>query len=98
MPRLFISQQRLDEWIEQEFITLEDDQITLDDGRRFQLVPAVAFQEVVGGTSDPHEVLGRVKTTEQLADLSAEHYRDSVLIGDVAYQVLEGFVGRPLSQ
>ena len=50
MPRLFISQQRLDEWVEQQRVRLEGKQMTLeDDGRVFQLEEGVFFAEVVGG-------------------------------------------------
>lgn len=95
MARLWISQQKLDDWIEQERVTLQDDLITLEDGRRFHLLPAVNFKQVVGDEADPHAVLGTVKTKSQLVGLSADHYGDSVLIGEVAYQVEEGFVGEP---
>jgi hypothetical protein len=33
-----------------------------------------------------------VKTTEQLQGLKAEHFADSCIIGDAAYEVVEGFV------
>lgn len=95
MARLFISQQQLDQWIEEERVTLQEDRITMDDGRRYQIAAAVFFQQLVGAEADPHDVLDKVKTKVQLAQLSADHYGDSVLIGEVAYQVLEGFVGEP---
>jgi len=95
MSRLFVSQPKLDEWIEQGSASLSEDLITLDDGRCFHLLPAVAFHSVVGAETDPHSVLGTVKTRKQLVELSADHYGDSVLIGEVAYQVVEGFVGEP---
>ena len=47
--------------------------------------------------------MGKVKTKVQLDELEAEHYMDSVICGDVAYQVVEGFLGdlmaaRPIGQ
>jgi hypothetical protein len=93
MPRLFISQHHLDDWIEQKCVQLETDILTLENGGRFRLVPAVFFDKVVGEGADPNQLLGKVKTKGQLAELSAEHYRDSVILGEIAYQVLEGFVG-----
>lgn len=98
MPRLFLSQQRLDEWVEQERIQISEDTMTLDDGKRFRLVPAVYFVSLVGTESDPHDLVGRVKTKAQLASLQAEHYRDSVILGETGYQVVEGFVGEPQRQ
>lgn len=96
MSRLYISQRRLDEWVEQERVSLEETQMTLANGKRFLLIPAVHFVEVVGTDQDPNQLLGTVKTQQQLLVMSAEHYRDSVIVGDVGYQVLEGFVGEPL--
>jgi len=95
MSRLFISQERLDEWVEQDRVKLEDGWMTLQDGKRFRLVQGVFFVEVVGGDPDPHELVGLVKTKAQLAQMDAEHYPGSVIIGDVGYEVREGFVGEP---
>jgi hypothetical protein len=36
--------------------------------------------------------LGRVKTTAQLEALGAEHLADSCIVGEVAYEVVEGYV------
>ena len=41
------------------------------------------------------KMIGRVKETKTLEDMGAEHYMDSVLIGDSAYQVVSGFAGAP---
>ncbi len=95
MSRMYVSYRRLDEWIEQQRVSLAENRLTMADGAVFSLVPAVLFVSVVGGESDPNGLLGKVKTTTQLAEMQAEHYKDSVLLGDVGYQVLEGFVGEP---
>ena len=95
MPRLFISQQRLDEWVEQQRVQLDAMQMTLDDGRVLQLEEGVYFSEVIGGEADPNDLVGRVKTKHQLDELGAEHYPGSVIMGDVGYEVRDGFVGKP---
>lgn len=95
MARLFISHVRLDEWTAQERAAVADDQLRLQDGRSFSLHPAVLFTGVVGNEPDPHDLLGRVKTEAQLADLEADHYQQAVIVGDVGYQVVEGFIGEP---
>jgi hypothetical protein len=86
----------LDEWLEKDRIQIDDDTMTLEDGKRFRLVPAVYFMQVVGDDADAHDLLEKVKTKPQLDEISAEHYRDSVIVGEVGYQVLEGFVGETL--
>jgi hypothetical protein len=93
MARLFISLPRLDGWIEQGLVSIDNGRMMLTDGKNFRLVSAVLFRSVVGGEEDPHRLLGKVLTGEGLTALSAEHYKDSVLIGEIGYQVLEGFVG-----
>ena len=37
-------------------------------------------------------MLHKVKTTDALKQMGAEHYRESVLLGEVAYQVQQGFL------
>jgi hypothetical protein len=92
---MYVSFRRLDEWIEQQRVSLVEDRLTMADGANFRLLPAVLFVTVVGGDADPNGLLGKVKTATQLSHMKAEHYKDSVLLGDVGYQVLEGFVGEP---
>jgi hypothetical protein len=93
MARLFMTYRGLDQWVEQKKATLTGDQLVMQDGRTYLLIAAVHFTSVVGGEVDPHELLGKVKTETQLSAINAEHYKDSVLLGDVGYQVVEGFVG-----
>lgn len=93
MSRLFISQKRLDSWLEQERITIEDRVMTLANGQRFELSPAVFVSELVGSKVDPNEIVGKVKTRKQLEEMAAEHVHDSLIMGEVGYQVVEGFVG-----
>jgi len=92
--RLFMSQEVLDEWSADNKIELEENALTIIDlDRRFDLLPAVHFVADVGDGNDAYELVGRVKNEEQLAEMGAEHYMDSVLLGDSAYQVIQGFVG-----
>ena len=63
------------------------------EGQTYSIQAAVRFLETVCGGADPHDLLGRVKTLPQLAQLGAEHYMDSVLLGDTGYEVQQGFVG-----
>ena len=62
----------------------------------FYISPAVHFQSVEGGGQDPYDILGAVKSSHELAQMGADHYDNSVIIGDYAYVVTPGFVGIPL--
>lgn len=95
--RVFLPQQALDQWLEQGRVTLVDDELTISPaGRRFRLVSAVRFMAEVAGTADGAGLVGKVKSLEQVQALDGEHCADSVILGDNAYQVIEGFLGEPL--
>jgi hypothetical protein len=98
MARLFISQERLDEWTADNKATLSEDQLTLNElGRVFVVEPAVRFMSVAGNEPDPNDFLNRVKTEEELTLLGADLYMTSVIHGETAYEVQPGFVGRAVS-
>ncbi len=98
MARLFISQDRLDEWSADNKATLASDLLTLHElGRVFLVEPAVRFLTVAGDEADPNDLLNRVKTEEELAELGADIYMTSVIHGETAYEVQPGFVGRAVS-
>ena len=91
---LFIAQQTLATWMDQDKIDFDGNLLTIKaDGRQFRLVEAVRFIKVEGDDEDTNDLLGKVKTNEQLERLGAERYRDSVIQSDVAYRVQEGFIG-----
>ena len=95
MAMLFISQARLDTWLAENRVAVDGDVMTLrDDGRSFRIRPAVRFLRVAGGAqADPHDLVGRVKDEAALSALGADHYLDSVILGEVAYDVQSGFLG-----
>ena len=96
MARLFISADQMDRWTAEGKVSLQDDLMTLPAlGRSFKLRTAVRFLSVIEG-ADGNGLLGRVKTDEQLAELGAEHYGASVILGDVGYECEEGFIGLPV--
>ena len=97
MSRLFISVERLDNWTEEGRAALEGDRMTLTElGRAFSMKPAVAFSAVTGTDTDPHDLLGRVKSKEALDEMGAEQFGNSVIYNDTAYDVVDGFIGEPL--
>jgi len=94
MPAVFIAQSTLQQWADAGKVRLEDTTLhLLKEGRSVLLKPAVRFTKLTVGDEDPHSLLGKVKTDDQLRDMGAEHYMDSVIHGDTAYEVVEGFMG-----
>lgn len=76
---------------------LVGDELTASpEGRRFQLESAVRFTSEVTTGEDPNGLVGKVKTVEQLAAIGAEHAQGSVILGDSAYEVIDGFLGELL--
>lgn len=92
--RVFFPQQALDSWLEQGRIALVDDEMTLKpDGQRYRLSSAIRVLAEVAEGNDPHDLVGKVKTMEQIASMGGDHQSDSLVLGDNAYQVIEGFLG-----
>lgn len=92
--RLFVPQQMLDHWLSEGRVEVEGEvMITRPEEQRFGLTTALLFKSEVSGSPDAHDLVGKVKDLEQIAAIGAEHYADSVILGDNAYQVVEGFAG-----
>ena len=58
--------------------------------------PAVYFERVDGSEPDAYQLVGTVKSAQELAQMGAEHYADSVVVGDYAYTVKPGFLAVPV--
>jgi hypothetical protein len=94
LAAVFLSNAMLTQWSDQGKVRLEDTTLTLlQENRTVKLKPAVRFTKTIDGSPDPNSLLGKVKTKEQLDEMKAEHYLDSVILGDTGYQVIEGFLG-----
>jgi hypothetical protein len=93
---LFVSQALLDAWASQGRIDLDGRSIALlggpGRGRRYALEPAVRFLRVAGGAGDEAGLVARVKSLSQVRELGGEAMADSVVLGDVAYEVEPGFL------
>jgi hypothetical protein len=95
VPAVFITNDMLQQWADQGKVRLDDTTLTLlAENRTVKLAPAVRFTRLIDDAGgDPHKLIGKVKTKDQLVELGAEHYLDSVIFGDVGYTVVEGFMG-----
>ena len=95
--RLFVSQSVLDNWLGESRIEVTGEVMTLlPERHRFQLGTAVLFKSELTGAGDPHSLIGRVKDLEQIAALGGDYSEGSVIVGDLAYEVLDGLVGDPI--
>lgn len=65
-------------------------------GRSFAMKPAVCFVKVTGSDVDPHDLIGRVKSKDDIESMGGEPFESSVIYGDLAYDVIDGFIGEPL--
>jgi hypothetical protein len=98
MVRVFISQGCVDRWLGLGGIVLEGDLL------RFTAVPepylfinpSVYFERIDGSDTDPYDIVGAVKTAQELAQMGADHYESSVVLGDFAYTVKPGFIATPV--
>ena len=89
---LFVPQSVLDKWSEQGRIQVTGNVLTiLGEGKNFALTSAVRFMKMEAG-DDTAGLLQKVKTTDALKHMGAEHYMESVILGDSAYQVQQGFL------
>lgn len=94
MAAVFITNAMLLQWSDAGKVRLDDTTLTLlQENRTVKLQPAVRFLKLIDGGEDPNKLIGKVKTPEQLLEMKAEHYMDSVILGDIGYTVVEGFLG-----
>ena len=74
-------------------ISVDSDKISLPDfPAPFKLAPAVYFTKMVAGEDDTHKLIGKTAETAMLEKKGYEHYQNSVLVGECAYEVKEGFL------
>lgn len=92
--RVFVPLQQLEDWLSDGRAELTGDVLTMG-GQRFAVGSGVRFLAEVAGGADELSLVGRVKSADQLISMEAEHAGDSVVLGDNAYQVLEGYVLAP---
>ncbi|MCK9521888.1 MAG: hypothetical protein M0R76_02445 [Proteobacteria bacterium] len=95
--RMFWPQAQMDEWVLDEKAVIADNVLSLhDDPLKYALHQALHFVADVADGTDPHQLVGKVKEVQTVLEMGAEHYMDSVILGDAAYQVVQGFTGVPI--
>jgi hypothetical protein len=89
---LFVPQEMLDRWADQGRVELKGHVLTLlREKKSFQLTSAVRFLKLEAG-EDVARLLNKVKTLDALKQMRAEQYMSSVVLGEAAYKVQQGFL------
>lgn len=98
MVRVFVSQNCIDRWHGAGGIALDGELLRFYavPGTSLFINPSVYFERIDGGETDPYDIVGSVKTASELAQMGAEHFATSVVLGDYAYTVNPGFIASPV--
>lgn len=99
MPRIFVAQALVDQWLAEGLIQLDGELLRLSAGTSVTslfITPAVCFEQVDGDDQDPYQVVGCVKSSIELSQMGAEHFDTSVVLGELAYTVMPGFLAVPV--
>lgn len=96
-PRLFVSHRLLDGGMDTGAVLFDGDTLSLKEypALTWSIEPAVHFlqvdgQEGAGGKGQ--DLVGKVRSNDELDALGAEHFGTAVLVEDLAYTVRPGFV------
>jgi hypothetical protein len=90
-PRLFISQEKLDAMTATGRVVLDGLMLVFPHGGATLLLESGVYVAQAVDGADPHDLVGRVQTDEQLVSLGAERMGGSLLVGEVGYDCVEGF-------
>ncbi|AKU91201.1 hypothetical protein [Vulgatibacter incomptus] len=88
---LFVPQATLDGWLAEGRVDVSGDGLVIPGGPTLPLESACRFVEILDG-EDTAGLLGKVKAEPLLREMGGELCGDSVLLGEVAYSVIPGFV------
>lgn len=97
--RVFVSQETLDRWLSDERVEVEGEIMTLlPERKRFRLTSAVHFLREVAEGGDSQALVGKVKDLGQVSRFGGDHCSGSVVVGDDAYEVVDGFLGEAIRE
>lgn len=93
MQKLFIPQEWADSAHMEDRIDIQGLVIHAKaDGKSYKLEEAVRVLSVEGGDPDNLALVGRVKSHEQIVALGGEQVGESLICGETAYRVQQGFL------
>ena len=89
---MFVAQTTLEIWIDSGLVDFTGNSVHLQkSGATYDLEPAVRFVGIVDGLQES-TLLGKVLTEERIVQAGGELLGDSVMFGEVAFQVIAGFI------
>jgi len=93
--KIFIPQEKLEAWVSEGKMSFSDNVVTTLSGEKasYKLIPAYKFLKLTSGSEDAPDLLGTVKTKDELRDFNPDIFLDSIIIGDLAYEVETGYIG-----
>jgi hypothetical protein len=92
VARLFLPQTTLEEWALAEQADVREGKLVITgESGSYPVSGAVHFKLVVSG-EDGQGLIGKVKTPDQLERIGAEQMMESVLLGETAYEVEQGYL------
>ena len=93
VTKLFLPQTTLEEWALSDKADIKDGKLVVAEEKdaSYPVTPAVHFLRLVSGV-DEKKLLQKVKTQPQLEGMGADHYADSVILGETAYEVAPGYL------
>jgi hypothetical protein len=95
--RVFFPQEALDQLVHDDRVDLVGNQLVIrSEQRKYRVVEAVRILKEVTGGLDTYELVGKVKTVSFVTELGAEVLDTSMVLGDLAYEVIPGFMGAPI--
>lgn len=90
--KMFVAQSTLESWLESGKVDFDGAVVTLTRHQKsYALEPAVQFLSVVDGGEDAG-LVGRVLPEGKINELGGELLGDSVIFGDLAFQVRSGYI------
>jgi hypothetical protein len=92
-PRIFILPEELQKWLEKAGAKFESGALTIPDlPAPYKMEAALHFSKLVAGNEDPGTLVGKIKTILSIQQAGLERFQNSVIAGDNAYEVEEGFL------
>lgn len=94
--RVFFPQACLDQWgVEGKIELTSTELLIIAEGQRYAITEVVRVVREVTGSPDIHEIVGKVRPKGELEKIGAEILENSMVIGDNAYDVVQGWAGTP---
>lgn len=94
--RVFVSGALLDRWVTVGHVDLDERVLKVKaTGSCYTLEEAARVLREVTGAGDRGDLVGRVRTLSELSAMGAEVLDRSLVLGELAYDVVPGFVASP---